>query len=44
MFKFEPNDEWKTHDSNVQAYRSNLFSTQSILLAVVAIMLDKIIF
>jgi hypothetical protein len=41
MFKFEPNDEWKTHDSNVQAYRSNLFSTQSILLAVVAIMIDK---
>jgi hypothetical protein len=41
MFKFEPDDEWKTHDSNVQTYRSNFFSTQSILLAVVAIILDK---
>jgi len=41
MFKFEPNDIWETYDSNVQAYRGNFFSTQSILLAVVAIILDK---
>jgi hypothetical protein len=44
MFKFESDEVWKTYDSNVQSYRSNLFSTQSILLAVVAIILDKATF
>jgi len=41
MFKFEPNDVWETYDTNVQAYRGNFFSTQSILLAVVAFILEK---
>jgi len=41
MMKFEPNEVWKTYDSNVQAYRSNFFSTQSILVAVGAFIYGK---
>ena len=39
---FEKNAfKWSTYEANVQSYRSNLFSTQSILLAVCAFLLDR---
>jgi hypothetical protein len=41
MFKFETNDKWEIYEANVQAYRGIFFSTQSILLAVVAIVIEK---
>ena len=37
MRNFKPNEEWGVYESNVQAYRSNFLSSQSILLAVGAI-------
>ena len=37
MKDYKPNDEWPTFESNVQAYRSNFLSSQSILLAVGAL-------
>ena len=41
MYKFEPTKEWATYEANVQAYRSNFLSSQSILLAVGAFVIEK---
>ena len=38
------NEKWSTYEANVQAYRSNFLSSQSILLAVGAISLGKIFY
>ncbi len=36
-------DRWSTYDSNVQAYRSNMIASQSFLLAVATLSMDKTI-
>ena len=41
IFVFAPDGQWSTYESNVQAYRSNFLSSQSILLAVGAIVLEQ---
>ena len=34
-------NSWSTYEANLQAYRSNFLSSQSIMLAVGAIIIDK---
>lgn len=36
-------DKWSVYESNVQAYRSNMIASQSFLLAIGAIVIDKLI-
>ncbi len=36
-----PNEEWGIYEANVQSYRSNFLSSQSLLLAIGAITLEK---
>ncbi len=37
-------DQWSVYDTNVQAYRSNFISSQSLLLTVGALFIDKSLF
>ena len=37
----QANDKWSTYEANVQSYRSNMIASQSFLLSVGAILLDK---
>lgn len=37
-------DQWSVYDTNVQAYRSNFISSQSLLLTVGALFIDKSVF